>query len=155
MGVLDHEQEARSARQPPEQAQEGFEQPGLPGIDAQAIARDWLAEVTKIGQQPGKLWAGRAQELLHLVRRAAGRKASQRLGQRSEGQPRSTELDTCADEHDRAALARSADDLLDETGLPNASLTGDEEQTRTTTDSILEGRLYPVDLGLPADENGA
>ena len=62
--VLDHEQEARAARQPAEKVEDGFEQPGLPGIGAEAIAGEWLADVTKIGQQPRELWAGRAQELL-------------------------------------------------------------------------------------------
>jgi hypothetical protein len=129
MGILDHEQEPAATRQPHEQTEKGLEQPCLPRIAAHVIALDWLGGSTQVGQEPGEFRAGRAQELVQFVRRTSDCEHSQRLGERCKRQARPTEFDAGSDERNLAALASSADDLLDETGLADAGLAGDEKKT--------------------------
>lgn len=123
-------------------------------IAAEFVSLSWLGTLTQIRQQPGQLRSSRAEELIQLVLRTSGYERPQRLGERCEGQPGSTQFDARADERDETPLAGSAYDLLDEPGLADAGLAGDEDKTRTATDRIRDDRGRLIEFGPAADEDG-
>ena len=117
--VLYREEDQALLREALEQGQESLEDAGLGGLAADAIA-----EAGQHGRE------GHSQGIGEGVEGgvAVAQQGPERADQRRIGQLALPELDAVADQHERVALARPPDQLVEEARLPDAGLAGDEHE---------------------------
>jgi hypothetical protein len=151
VGVVDHEQHRRPLGDGRHQLDHGLEEPvalrlGI-GADRGVQATHQVAEV---GHQPGQLAGQGAEHPPQLGGPGRVDVPAQRLGDRLVGHGQL--LVATAPQHDAALLVGEAGQLLDQAGLADAGLTGDQHDPPLPADRLLPGVHQRVPLRDPAGE---
>ena len=128
MDILDDEQDTPVLGQRSEPGEDAFEEARLDGLDAHAIALPGRTRASGARQQSRELQFGRT------------RNGPQGLDEWCERQRGSTD-DAGAHERDPTEIAGLADDLVDESGLADAGLAGEEDQRGAAANRVPEDVL--------------
>ena len=147
--VLEHEHERISAREAAQEAEDQLEQPSL-------RHRRRRAPVLLAGLELGKQWrqflSAERRQLLPRRGIELPHPRTQCLDERPEGKPSLLQVQATADEADRAVGFRAREELLDQPGLADPRLAGDDERRGAPLSSRLEARHQQPELVGPAHE---
>jgi hypothetical protein len=140
--ILHHQHQRGRLAQAPEQAEQQLEQTGLRGLAGRAAA----VRRTQGGQQTGKLWPGRADQLANRSHPDIAEQGPQGLRDRGVRQPIAAHRDAAAIQHPGPVGGTAGGQLGNQAGLADTGLAPHQDDGRLTICGPHPGRLQDLEL---------
>ena len=121
-----------------------------PGRGARAVG-----DRAEVGHETGELGPAVPEDSLDIVRADPPGKPAEGLDDRGVGQRTVAKRDAAAHQDDTSLGLGKVDERADQSGLPDASLAGDQGRAAPTILRPAEGRPQPGEIGPTADQDGA
>jgi hypothetical protein len=152
--VLHDEGDRRTLGEAAQHTEDELEQAPLGRADRERCARLDL-EGPQVRDEPRQLGSGGADDRVEGLGRRGPDEAAERLDDRGVRNGAFAEVHRSAAEDEPASLADDPADVLDEAGLADAGLAGDEDRLAPALRGTGERHPQTVELGRAADEDGA